>query len=1090
LARLSSSFDSIADHYQVVVVGSGYGGAIAASRLARAKCQVCVLEQGKEFQPGEYPNTLLEAGAELQVDLPEYHLGSRTGLYDLRVNPDINVFKGCGLGGTSLVNANVAIRAEPRVFEEPAWPAEITADAARADGLLAAGYQRATEMLGSNPYPGEPADLHKLLALGTSGQSMGADFYRPQINVTFTDGISGGGVRQSACTRCGDCVTGCNYAAKNTTLMNYLPDAVRHGAVIFTKCAVDHVSRDGDHWLVHYQRLDSGEEAQGESLRTLSADIVILAGGALGSTEILLRSQGPDLPLSPALGAGFTGNGDVLGFGYNLNPEIDGIGWGHVPSGLLPQVGPCITGIIDLRNQPELKEGMVIEEGSIPGAIGSVMPEVLAGAAALAGQDLTTNVGDRVAGLLREAESFVLGPHSGAAKRSQVYLVMTHDSGDGKLTLAPRDGDFRLAIEWPGAGAEPIFQAVNANLRRATEPLGGAFVENPLWRLDYLGRNLTTVHPLGGCRMGADAAAGVVDHRGRVFAGSSGTDVHEGLYVCDGAVLPTPVGVNPLLTISALAERAMVLLAEERGWTTVSDEGAGKPSPVEAAPTAPAAAKPGADFREQWYGTLGDGNELSLRFVVNARDLNALLSDPSYGAPVFGSAARFAGGETTSFAIRDGSMSVDGTAIRYQLPLEAGTERLLAECARDVPTGPSPDAVAGAARLRVSLSDGDGKPVAGGELNVKPDEHRRDLQSIRIYNSPSVEDRIRRTLMLGRLLAGPLYDVHGGVTRSAAGALAPGRVRKRRSLRAPAAAVAFFPAGDGTLLRLQRRCGPDSRGAVLLVAGAGESSRLFSLDSVGRTLVEFLAGNGFDTWVLDHRGSLEAPIPPADYDLDQVAELDLPAALAFITGTAGPGRVQLVGYGMGAAAAFMAVLGGKAPKVGSLVALQAGCFIDASVRLKVAAALGVYPLEVYGTGPAAVIAKLVFGSPFGSANATQHSAGVVGELVGGLPPAAARQLGAILRTGRIVNERGEDVYLAGAGQIPIPVTLVQGAEDRLLLPSGSEKTLSWLQGREPAGAYRLEVISGYGGMDLLVGEAAVRDVFPTILQHLEGAADA
>src|SRR5260221_1358884 len=251
------------DHYEVVVVGSGYGGAIAASRLARAGRQVCVLEQGKEFQPGEYPNTLLEAGAELQVDLPEYHLGSRTGLYDLRVNPDINVFKGCGLGGTSLVNANVAIRAEPRVFEEPAWPAEVTADASRAGGLLEAAYQRATEMLGSNPYPGDPADLHKLLALGTSGGSMAANFYRPQINVTFADRVSGGGVAQSACTRCGDCVTGCNYSAKNTTLMNYLPDAVRHGAVIFTKCAVDHVSRAGDGWLVHYQRLDPGEEAPG-----------------------------------------------------------------------------------------------------------------------------------------------------------------------------------------------------------------------------------------------------------------------------------------------------------------------------------------------------------------------------------------------------------------------------------------------------------------------------------------------------------------------------------------------------------------------------------------------------------------------------------------------------------------------------------------------------------------------------------------------------------------------------------------------------------------------------------------------------------
>jgi len=505
------------------------------------------------------------------------------------------------------------------------------------------------------------------------------------------------------------------------------------------------------------------------------------------------------------------------------------------------------------------------------------------------------------------------------------------------MSLVPRDGDLRLAIDWPGLGDEPIFRSVNENLKRATEPLGGEFVENPLWRLDYLGKNLTTVHPLGGCCIGRDASVGVVDHRGRVFAGASGTAVHDGLYVCDGAVLPVPVGVNPLLTISALAERSMVLLAEEKGWTIDFGPGAGTArAPAVAPPIAtvtapPSPARPGADFQEQWYGTLdGDGGELSLRFVVNARDLTALLSDPSYRAPVFGSAARFVDTKTTGFAIKGGWLSVDGAAIRYHLPLEWGKLRLLAEGARDVPGGPSLDAIAAVARLRVTLSTENGKKtIAGGVLNVKPDEHRRDLASIRIYNSSTVADRLAKTLTLGRLLAGPLYDVHGAVSRSAPRAMAPGRVRKRRSMRAPAAAVQYFAAPDGTLLRLERRQPANDRGPVLLFAGVGESSRLFSLDSVGRTLVEFLAGNGFDTWVLDHRGSLEAP-RAEDYDLDQVAELDLPAALALIAATTASKPVQLVGYGMGAAAAFMAVLGGKAPQVSSLVALEVGCFIDAS----------------------------------------------------------------------------------------------------------------------------------------------------------------
>src|SRR5579864_8384922 len=110
MGRLSSPIENIKSHYTVVVVGSGYGGAIAASRMARAGQQVCMLERGKEFQPGEYPDTEIKALEEIQADLLDVHVGPRTGLYEFNVNEEINVFKGCGLGGTSLVNANVSLR--------------------------------------------------------------------------------------------------------------------------------------------------------------------------------------------------------------------------------------------------------------------------------------------------------------------------------------------------------------------------------------------------------------------------------------------------------------------------------------------------------------------------------------------------------------------------------------------------------------------------------------------------------------------------------------------------------------------------------------------------------------------------------------------------------------------------------------------------------------------------------------------------------------------------------------------------------------------------------------------------------------------
>ena len=128
MKRLSLALDQMQSYYSVVVVGSGYGGAIAASRLARAGQSVCLLERGREFLPGEYPDTEAEALGEMQVDLPAVPPLCRTGLYDFRVNDDINVFVGCGLGGTSLVNANVSLRSEAGVFADPRWPAQIRRD--------------------------------------------------------------------------------------------------------------------------------------------------------------------------------------------------------------------------------------------------------------------------------------------------------------------------------------------------------------------------------------------------------------------------------------------------------------------------------------------------------------------------------------------------------------------------------------------------------------------------------------------------------------------------------------------------------------------------------------------------------------------------------------------------------------------------------------------------------------------------------------------------------------------------------------------------------------------------------------------------
>ena len=564
--RISSQLNEIKSHYTAIVIGSGYGGGIAASRLARAGQSVCVLERGKEYLPGDFPDTLRKAREETQIDLPKHHMGLATALFDFRVNDDIHVLVGCGLGGTSLINANVVIKADPRVFEDPAWPNELVGDI---DKGLAQGYELAREMLSPQPYPDSPPypKLKKLDAMEKSARAMGEKFYRPDIAVTFKeykDGVNHVGVPQTPCINCGDCFSGCNHTSKNTVHMNYLPDAWNHGAEIFTEASVQYISKKGNRWWVHYTLVGKENESFTAPAIAVSAEIVILAAGSLGSTEILLRSRERGLNLSNKLGENFSGNGDVLGFGYNTDQKINGVGLGHrVPDDKAP-VGPTITGIIDTRASADnYKDGMCIEEGAVPGMVSSLLPWKLFLLASFFGKDTDRGLIDFIRESARKLVSIIKGPYFGAVANTQTYLVMTHDGSDGIMEL----NYDKLRIKWPDVGRLPIFKQVKKRLTQATKALGGTFIPNPIWS-KLFGHNLITVHPLGGCPLADDASSGVVNHEGQVFDTSNGNDtLHEGLYVMDGAVIPTSIGTNPLLTISAIAERNIARLAKKRGWT-------------------------------------------------------------------------------------------------------------------------------------------------------------------------------------------------------------------------------------------------------------------------------------------------------------------------------------------------------------------------------------------------------------------------------------------------------------------------------------------------------------------------------------------
>jgi len=235
------------------------------------------------------------------------------------------------------------------------------------DPHLRAGFARSKTMLGVSEYPGTPSrqgqpsdelwpELDKLSSLKyaiPTGSPADVRLQPAPIAVTFRGGVNHVGVQQRACVLCGDCCAGCNHAAKNSLLMNYLPDARNNGAELFCGIQVRWVeSLPGDAWLVHFELLDPGRERFHPREMFIKAGLVVLGAGSLGSTEILLRSRNRGLSLSAQLGKHFSGNADSIAFGYNNDPPIHGIGLGRVTGDERGSVGPTITGLVDLREPP------------------------------------------------------------------------------------------------------------------------------------------------------------------------------------------------------------------------------------------------------------------------------------------------------------------------------------------------------------------------------------------------------------------------------------------------------------------------------------------------------------------------------------------------------------------------------------------------------------------------------------------------------------------------------------------------------------------------------------------------------------------
>ena len=576
-------------HFDVVIVGSGYGGSVAAYELARIEAssrpRVCVLERGSEYLRGSFPSRMADLAGHVRFAGPDNAVarGTLEGLFDVRLGPDVNVLLASGLGGGSLINAGVLEMPRPSVFREPRWPTAI-----RDDTTLRARARILRKLLGAHRVGGK---IRKLAALRSLDRHR---FRAVRASVATSTGPNSANSELDACIRCGDCVTGCNHNAKDSLDLNLLRMARDAGTEIYTGASVLRIERDvgGIGWVVFVNHTERHlRERQKEPFR-LHAGRVILAAGTLGSSEILMRSRSATLSFSPQLGKKFSANGDTIFVVKDSARRVNDVAR-ETDAPDRRNVGPTITGMLDLRSgDPDTD--VVVQDLSVPGPLRAIFEEVTTTTDAL--NKLLIPDPSRHAPEKPFLDSAAIDEKQ--TERSLAVAMIGRDSADGVLKRHHDEfvpgGDGVLTVRWPSLRNDLRFAAYHKQLDRllSASKLQGAdsrVLQNPVWR--PLSEDLEkvfgaqrgpmlTVHPLGGCPMGDDASEGVVDDCGCVFDPSkelTSKAVHPGLYVLDGSIVPTSLGINPSLTIAVLAHRAMERwrLEDERTTPTTL-----KPEPV------------------------------------------------------------------------------------------------------------------------------------------------------------------------------------------------------------------------------------------------------------------------------------------------------------------------------------------------------------------------------------------------------------------------------------------------------------------------------------------------------------------------------
>ncbi|MGH8968658.1 MAG: FAD-dependent oxidoreductase [Actinomycetes bacterium] len=541
--------------YDVLVVGSGFGGSVTALRLTEKGYRVGVLEAGRRFADDEFAKTSWR----LRRFLWAPRLGC-LGIQRIHRLPHVIVLAGAGVGGGSLVYANTLYTPHDAFYDDPQWRG--IADW-RAE--LRPYYELARRMLGVVTNPTMTPSDHAMRAV--AGQmGVGHTFRLTPVGVFFGEEpgrkvadpyFGGAGPDRTGCIQCGECMTGCRHGAKNTLPKNYLWLAEQAGAQVHPLTTVTAVRPlPGGGYAVAVER--TGTWWPGRTRRTLTADQVVVAAGTYGTQRLLhrMRDDGVLPRLSPRLGTLTRTNSESLVGARSRRADVD------------YSRGVAITSSFHPDPHTHVEP---VRYGHGSNAMGLL-------------STLLTDGGGRVPRVITWARTAVRHPTALVrtlwvrrwSERTIIGLVM--QSVDNSLVVAGRRGllgRWRLTSrEGHGAPSPTWIPAGNETARRLADQIGG----EPGGHWGDLIRAPMTAHFIGGCPIGSSAHDGVLDAWHRVFG-------HEGLHVVDGAAVSANLGANPSLTIAAQAERAMAF------WPNQGETDPRPPLGSAYSPTQPVAAR-------------------------------------------------------------------------------------------------------------------------------------------------------------------------------------------------------------------------------------------------------------------------------------------------------------------------------------------------------------------------------------------------------------------------------------------------------------------------------------------------------------------